>query len=84
MKREVDAQLPDHCFVKHSTSGDVVMLTKGKKGYAEVPEMFRKGDPVAMNKSMNITKKQADAMLCGSHFGFDAPAVELTLKGEIS
>ena len=84
MKREVDAQLPDHAFVTDPKNGDVVMLTKGKKGYSEIPEMFRKGDPMAMNESMNITEVQAKAMHHGSHVGFDHYSVEEILKEEKS
>ena len=36
-----------------------------------------------MNEEIGVTKQQHDAMLHGSHFGFDNPAVDKILKGEI-
>ena len=36
-----------------------------------------------MNEEIGVTKQQHDAMLHGSHFGFDNPAVYKILKGEI-
>ena len=34
-----------------------------------------------MNEEIGVTKQQHDAMLHGSHFGFDNPAVDKILKG---
>ena len=36
-----------------------------------------------MNEEIGVTERQHDAMLHGSHFGFDNPAVDKILKGEI-
>jgi len=36
-----------------------------------------------MNEEIGVTKQQHDAMLHGSHFGFDNPAVDKILKGEV-
>ena len=36
-----------------------------------------------MNEEIGVTKNQHEAMLHGSHFGFDNPAVYKILKGEI-
>jgi len=36
-----------------------------------------------MNEEIGVTERQHDAMLHGSHFGFDNPAVDKILKGEV-
>ena len=36
-----------------------------------------------MNEEIGVTDRQHDAMLHGSHCGFDNPAVDKILKGEI-
>ena len=36
-----------------------------------------------MNEEIGVTERQHDAMLHGSHCGFDNPAVDKILKGEI-
>tara|TARA_R110000765_G_scaffold98032_1_gene184270 strand:- start:75 stop:389 length:315 start_codon:yes stop_codon:yes gene_type:complete len=37
-----------------------------------------------MNEEIGVTEQQHDAMLHGSHFGFDNPDVYKILKGDIS
>lgn len=73
-------ELPNKCFCIKPSSGEMILVTRGEKGYtpftspAAHDDLRRMVDD--MNESMGITRAQEEAMLAGSLFGFDTPAAK--------
>lgn len=74
------SSLPVQCFSTLPSSGELILLTRGEKGYTPCPE-FSVADAQENRKfaednngKNGITKAQEAAMLAGSMFGWQAPA----------
>lgn len=65
------------CFVKHPTTGKTVLLQMGQNGYTELTGIMAEADPEALNLEIGVSKEQAQAMLIGSMFGWDAPGAKI-------
>ena len=72
--------LPEKCFSFLESSGELIVIEKGKRGYS--PTGIYPQDPDiragvdAANGDNGITKAQSAAMMAGSMFGWDAPAAD--------
>ncbi len=74
------SSLPVQCFSTLPSSGELILLTRGEKGYTPCPE-FSVADTQENRKfaednngKNGITKAQETAMLVGSMFGWQGPA----------
>lgn len=71
------SSLPDHCFSVMETTGELIILDKGEKGYRPAgtkgEHMTPRESADAANDTLGVTKAQEAAMLAGSMFGFDVP-----------
>ena len=72
--------LPERCFGYLQATGEIVVLEKGRKGYAPTERYAENETPQecvdSLNAAMDVTKAQAAAMMAGSMFGWDAPAAD--------
>ena len=69
----------DSITSKYSLAIQEAFLIGGKHLREKARIVARDG----MNEEIGVTKQQHDAMLHGSFYGFDNPAVDKILKGEI-
>jgi hypothetical protein len=74
-------ELPNNCFGIVPSSGELVFIVRGEKGY--YPSGKSTTDPainrqieVANNALLGVTRQQAEAMLGGSMFGWNTPAAK--------
>lgn len=74
------SSLPDKCFSTLEASGELIVITKGEKGYAPTETFPQNTSPkegaAALNESNGITKAQEAAMVAGSMFGWAVPAAD--------
>ena len=71
--------LPQFCFVQHPHRNEIVMLRRGQLGYYKpLAHLVESGTVTAdeLNQSLGVTKAQAEAMRCGSIFGFHTPGAD--------
>ena len=76
------SSLPVQCFSVLPSSGELILLTRGEKGYSPCPE-FSAADAGEnrrfaedSNGKNGVTKAQEAAMLAGSMFGWQTPAAD--------
>lgn len=72
------ASLPDRAYVFIETSPELGIVEKGKKGYYRTQITApTKAERIAMadelNQKLGVTKAQAEAMKCGSMYGWHVP-----------
>lgn len=76
------SSLPVQCFSVLPSSGKLILLTRGEKGYTPCPEFSAAdaGENLRFaednNEKNGITKAQEAAMLAGSMFGWQTPAAD--------
>ncbi len=74
------ASLPDRCYSYLESTGEMVELTKGEKGYIPVvlaePGLDPRAEAAKSNKALGVTRAQEEAMLAGSMFGFHVPGAD--------
>ena len=80
---ELPMKLPDLCYSTLQSSGALILIKHGEKGYSQCS--FASGDPVQdkevaerLNTQADITKQQEAAMVGGSMFGWHTPAARTT------
>ena len=70
--------LPESCFSTLETTGELIVITKGEKGYTPTDVFPQNTSPTegaaALNAANGVTKAQEAAMVAGSMFGWDTPA----------
>jgi hypothetical protein len=75
---EKPPELPDKCFSTLPSSGELIMIEKGKKGYTPCPwctgatQSLR--EAAQRNRSLGVYPQQEAAMLGGSMLGWATPA----------
>ena len=76
----IRASLPPACCSYLESTGEIIYITKGEKGYipqGPIPEGRRPREVVdEINKSAGITRAQEEAMVAGSMFGFHVPGAD--------
>ena len=74
------SSLPEKCFSVLPSSDELIIITRGDKGY--VPANARADGKTgreaadAANRAMDVSKAQEAAMVVGSMFGFEVPAAD--------
>lgn len=73
--------LPEKCFSALATTGEIITVSKGEKGYTptgQYPQngVSQKEAAAALNEAAGITRAQEAAMVAGSMFGWDTPAAD--------
>ena len=75
------SNLPDRCYSILASTGDIVIIAKGEKGYYHIevtentPEENRRFVD-RQNAKLGITRGQEEAMKAGSMFGWSTPAAD--------
>jgi hypothetical protein len=67
-ERGVFQGLPTHCVSREPTTGRLVMLTRGVKGFRY---LNGEREPEAYNRVLGLSYEQVEAMEYGALFGFD-------------
>ena len=66
--------LPESCFSTLGTTGELIVITKGEKGYSPTDVYPQNTSPkegaAALNATNGVTKAQEAAMVAGSMFGW--------------
>lgn len=74
------SSLPEKCFAALETTGEVIIIHRGAKGYTPTgqhPEGAGGQEGAdALNEQIGVTKAQAAAMLAGSMFGWACPGAD--------
>lgn len=74
------ASLPDKCFSYLESTGEMIVITKGEKGYVPtgyVGENITPREAVdAANEAIGVTRAQEEAMVAGSMFGWHVPGAD--------
>lgn len=76
------SSLPKQCFSTLPSTGELIVITKGKSGYAPCYDFSKRSEAENRefandrNIKMGVTKAQEQAMLGGSMFGWDKPAAD--------
>lgn len=70
--------LPESCFSTLEATGELIVITKGEKGYSPTDVFPQNTSPkegaAALNAANGVTKAQEAAMVAGSMFGWEMPA----------
>ncbi len=74
------SSLPDKCFSYLESTGEMIVITKGEKGYTPTGIYPQSDSPKngasALNAANCVTKAQEAAMVAGSMFGWETPAAD--------
>lgn len=75
------SNLPDRCYSILESTGDIIIIAKGEKGYyhIEVTENSKEENRRfvdSQNAKLGITRGQEEAMKAGSMFGWATPAAD--------
>lgn len=74
------SSLPDKCFSLLESTGEMIVITKGEKGYTPTGVFPQDASPregvTAVNAANGVTKAQEAAMAAGSMFGWETPAAD--------
>ena len=72
--------LPEKSFAHLESTGAIVVILKGEKGYVPTANYPVDCDPKesvdALNQAIGVTKAQAAAMVAGSMFGWQVPGAD--------
>ena len=75
------SSLPEKCFSVLPSTGELIVIERGKAGYEISPVASFSGQTPrqsadVLNDTMGVTKAQEAAMLAGSMFGWQVPAAD--------
>ena len=74
------SSLPEKCFSVLESTGALISITKGVRGYAPAGARAEDMTPCEgadrLNEAMGVTKAQEAAMVAGSMFGWETPAAD--------
>ena len=73
--------LPEKCFSALESTGEIITVSKGEKGYTPTGQYPQNGvspkeAAATLNDAAGVTKAQEAAMVAGSMFGWDTPAAD--------
>jgi hypothetical protein len=60
-------------FVNQPSSGEIVVVKEGEKGYYETLEPMTQDHADVLNERLGVDEQMKQAMLVGSMFGWDVP-----------
>ena len=75
------SDLPEMCYAVHVETGEVIIVKKPETGFykTDIKTSGREESEKLVeeaNKNLGVTKAQAEAMYCGSLFGFHVPGAD--------
>ena len=74
------SSLPDKCFSYLETTGEMIVITRGEKGYTPTGIYPQDATPkegvAAAHEANGVSRAQEAAMVAGSMFGWDKPAAD--------
>ena len=74
------SSLPDKCFSYLETTGEMIVITKGEKGYTPTGIYPQDATPkegvAAANEANGVSRAQEAAMVAGSMFGWQLPGAD--------
>ena len=74
------SSLPDKCFSYLESTGEMIVITKGEKGYTPTGIYPQDSSPkkgvAAANEANGVTQAQEAAMVAGSMFGWHVPGAD--------
>lgn len=78
--------LPDQCFSFLESTGEIILIDKGERGYTPTGKFAENTTPRegvdALNKAKGVTRAQEAAMVAGSMYGWEKPAADPARYGE--
>ena len=78
--------LPDQCFSFLESTGEIILIDKGERGYTPTGKFAENTTPRegvdALNKAKGISRAQEAAMVAGSMYGWEKPAADPARYGE--
>jgi len=77
----VEGELPEMCVAILEPETVLIGIKRGQRGYFQMYDGMVKGESAKivadrMNKALEVTPQQREAMLCGSMMGWDCPAAK--------
>jgi hypothetical protein len=78
-KSHLSSSLPEMCVAILQPENVMIGIKREQRGYFQMYDGMVKGEAAKivadrMNKALDVTPQQRDAMLCGSMMGWDCPA----------
>ena len=75
----VEGELPEMCVAVLEPEIVLIGIKRGQRGYFQMYDGMVKGEAAKtvadrMNKALDVTPQQREAMFCGSMMGWDCPA----------
>ena len=75
------SSLPDRCYSTLDSTGEVIIIQKGDKGYyhIDITDDTKEANRTLVdeqNAKMGVSRAQEEAMKAGSMFGWDVPAAD--------
>ena len=75
----VEGELPEMCVAVLEPGDVLIGIKRGQRGYFQMYDGMVKGEAAKtvadrMNKALDVTPQQREAMFCGSMMGWDCPA----------
>lgn len=74
------SSLPDKCFSYLESTGEMIVITKGEKGYTPTGIYPQDASPkegvASVNEANGVTRAQEAAMVAGSMFGWQVPGAD--------
>jgi len=74
------SSLPDKCFSYLESTGEMIVITKGERGYTPTgiypQDTSPKEGVAAVNEANGVTRAQEAAMVAGSMFGWQIPGAD--------
>jgi len=67
-------KLPIYCYAVHPENGSAIKITRGVPGYNVV--RMPGSEVEKANEKEGVTRRQVNAMVIGSMFGWDVPGVD--------
>lgn len=74
------ASLPEKCFSYLESTGEVIVIQKGERGYTPTDSYGKNMTPREavnkLNEALGVTRAQEEAMVAGSMFGWAVPGAD--------
>ncbi len=78
----MNKNLPERAYANMPSTGELILIKRGEVGYYPEPDLEDVSAAI-MNDIIGVSKAEAEAMLCGSLFGWDVPGANPELYVEV-
>ncbi len=75
-KLAADRGLPTFCYNSLSPTKEIIRLDIGTSGYTPCGRIERDSQVDELNQAIGVSRAQAEAMKCGTMFGWDVPGAD--------